>query len=49
MIKIYKTNETNMIERIDEVIDNEQNIKKLPYQIGDIITERNKRDWKKVR
>ena len=22
MIKIYKTNETNMIERIDEVIDN---------------------------
>ena len=32
-----------------EKINNEQDIKKLAYQIGDIITERNKRDWKKVR
>ena len=32
-----------------EKIGSEQDIKKLAYQIGDIITERNKRDWKKVR
>lgn len=32
-----------------EKIDSEQDIKKLAYKIGDIITERNKRDWKKVR
>ena len=32
-----------------EKIDSEQDIKKLAYKIGDIITERNKRDWRKVR
>lgn len=40
--------ECNIIINVDK-INNEQDIKKLAYQIGDIITERNKRDWKKVR
>ena len=40
--------ECNIIINVDS-INNEQDIKKLAYQIGDIITERNKRDWKKVR
>lgn len=38
----------NITINVDK-INNEQDIKKLAYQIGDIITERNKRDWKKVR
>lgn len=41
-------NECNITINVDK-INNEQDIKKLAYQIGDIITERNKRDWKKVR
>lgn len=40
--------ECNITINVDK-INNEQDIKKLAYQIGDIITERNKRDWKKVR
>lgn len=40
--------ECNITINVDS-INNEQDIKKLAYQIGDIITERNKRDWKKVR
>lgn len=40
--------ECNVTINVDK-INNEQDIKKLAYQIGDIITERNKRDWKKVR
>lgn len=40
--------EYNITINVDK-INNEQDIKKLAYQIGDIITERNKRDWKKVR
>lgn len=40
--------ECNIAINVDK-INNEQDIKKLAYQIGDIITERNKRDWKKVR
>lgn len=38
--------ECNITINVDK-INNEQDIKKLAYQIGDIITERNKRDWKK--
>lgn len=38
----------NITINVDK-INSEQDIKKLAYQIGDIITERNKRDWKKVR
>ena len=40
--------ECNITINVDK-INSEQDIKKLAYQIGDIITERNKRDWKKVR
>lgn len=40
--------ECNITINVDS-INNEQDIKKLAYQIGDIITERNKHDWKKVR
>lgn len=40
--------ECNITINVDK-INNEQDIKKLAYQIGDIISERNKRDWKKVR
>ena len=40
--------ECNITINVDS-INNEQDIKKLAYQIGDIITELNKRDWKKVR
>lgn len=40
--------ECNITINVDK-INNEQDIKKLAYQIGDIITDRNKRDWKKVR
>lgn len=40
--------ECNITINVDK-INNEQDIKKLAYQIGDIITERNKRNWKKVR
>lgn len=40
--------ECNITINVDK-INNEQDIKQLAYQIGDIITERNKRDWKKVR
>ena len=48
------TNDTNVNSECNitinvEKINNEQDIKKLAYKIGDIITERNKRDWKKVR
>lgn len=40
--------ECNITINVDNISSN-QDIKKLAYQIGDIITERNKRDWKKVR
>lgn len=48
------TNDTNVNSECNitinvEKIDSEQDIKKLAYKIGDIITERNKRDWRKVR
>lgn len=41
-------NEYNFTINVDS-ISGEQDIKKLAYKIGDIITERNKRDWKKIR
>ena len=40
--------ECNITINVDK-INNEQDIKKLAYQNGDIITARYKRDWKKVR